>query len=68
MDPRTALWNTIKQRPVTAPATATITGLPAGRALSSGRVLIRTSKPRRRVQVDWHVRRARFGETTTGPY
>ena len=42
--PGAALWNAIKQRSVTAPATVTITGLADGRAVSSGRVLIRTSK------------------------
>ncbi len=42
--PGSALWNTIKQRSVAAPATVTITGLAAGRAVSHGRILIRTSK------------------------
>ncbi len=39
-----ALWDAIKKRSVIAPATVTITGLAAGRAVSRGRVLIRTSK------------------------
>jgi len=42
--PAAALWNTIKQRSAVAPATVTITGLAASRAVSRGRVLIRTSK------------------------
>ena len=42
--PAAALWNTIKQRSVAAPATVTITGLAAARAVSRGRILIRTSR------------------------
>ncbi len=42
--PGAALWDAIKKRSVTAPATVTITGLAAGRAVSRGRVVIATSK------------------------
>ncbi len=42
--PGPALWESIKKHSVAAPATVTITGLAAERAVSRGRVTIRTSK------------------------
>jgi tetratricopeptide (TPR) repeat protein len=41
--PSPALWQSIKKRSVAAPATVTITGLAGDRAISRGRVTIRTS-------------------------